>query len=79
MAGLELRLVDYDNAVANNRQLQHPSQLTEEHDRFFQAWNKSGSVKRAVFSALPKSALKQEVKCVLARLDLRKRARGTSQ
>lgn len=78
MAGLELRPVDYDNAVANNRQLQHPSQLTEEHDRFFQAWNKSGSVKRAVFSALPKSALKQEVKCVLARLGLRKRGGGDS-
>jgi coenzyme F420-reducing hydrogenase beta subunit len=73
MAGLELRHVDYDNAIANNRQLQHPSPLTEGHDRFFQEWGKSGSVKRAVFAAMPKTALKQEVKCVLARLGLWKR------
>lgn len=76
MAGLELRSVDYDKAVANNRQLQHPSALSEERVRFFQTWNKCGSVKRAVFSAMPKSALKQEVKCVLARLGLWKHSRG---
>jgi coenzyme F420-reducing hydrogenase beta subunit len=72
MAGLELRPVDYKNAVANNQQLQHPSLLTKEHNRFFQAWSKSESFRRSVFEAMPGAVLKQEVKCLLSRLGLRK-------
>lgn len=67
MASLELREVDYLNAVANNRQLQHPTEVTPERVKFFSAYERTGSVRKAVFAAWPKRALKQRIKEVFSR------------
>lgn len=71
MAGLELKPVDYWNAVSFNAQLSHPSQKTAQHDVFFSKLYQTGSVKRAVFAVFPKRCLKEDVKAMLDYLGLR--------
>ncbi len=70
MAGLKLREVDYANAVANNRQLRHPTEVTPERGKFFSFYERTGSVRKAVLAVWPKRAMKQRVKEVLVRIGL---------
>lgn len=65
MAGLQLQPVDYSNALANNHQLRHPTEMTPEHDIFFRGLKEKGSVKKAVFAVWPKRCLKQDAKAFL--------------
>lgn len=73
MADLDLLPVDYENAVAHNHQLEHPSLKDEGHDRFFEALLSGGSVRSASLHAYPGYCAKQTVKSVLARFGIVRR------
>lgn len=67
MAGLELRPVNYANAVASNHQLQYPSKMTPKREKFFSSYQKKGSVKKTVRALWPKKVLKQWAKAMLVK------------
>lgn len=71
-AGVELRSVDYQNAVAHNHQLQHPSEITPEREVLFSKLNSGSSFKAAVFAAYPQYCLKQKAKGALGHLGIRR-------
>lgn len=70
MAALELRHVDYENALAVNTQLRRPTEKTLDHDLFFSQLDKTESVKKAVLAIWPKRCFKQDVKAVLIKMGL---------
>ncbi len=67
-AGVELRPVDYENAVEHNGQLQHPSEKPAVREALFNRIECGSTFKSAVFAAYPKYCLKQEIKGILSRL-----------
>jgi len=67
---LELRAVDLDNAVANNRQLAYPSVLSPKREKFFKSLEEGKSFKAATFAVFPKMIVKQEIKRILIALHL---------
>lgn len=66
-ARVNLLPVDYANAVRSNAQLHSPTKMGDEREVFFTRYEKAGSVRKAVFAALPRESLKQLVKGVLHR------------
>lgn len=72
ITGLELKSVNYENAVANNHQLRHPSVKEKSHDVLFSKLDSGSSFRTAVFSAYPKYCLKQDLKGLLVHIGLRK-------
>ncbi len=69
-AGLELFDVDIDQAVAANHQLRHPSEKAPAREHFFEVYERTGSVDKAVFTSLPKECMKQGLKGLLIRLHI---------
>lgn len=69
-ADLELFPVDYENAVAHNHQLEHPSAKDKGHDKFFRALLTGGSVRSASLRAYPRYRIKQTAKAALAKLGI---------
>lgn len=76
MSGMELVDVDLDNAVANNRQLSHPSALTPKREKFLKMIQSGKSFKFTTLAVLPKMVIKQKIKHILLKLHLLK-PRGT--
>lgn len=73
MANLNLLPVDYEHAVANNHQLEHPTQMDEGHDIFFKALLSGKTVRQASFRAYPSYRAKQWVKACLYHFGMRRR------
>lgn len=69
MADIHLQSVDLTKAVANNHQLEHPSDLPKGRDVFFKKLQK-GKFNRLVFQQLPKQCLRQDVKQLLLKLKI---------
>ena len=62
--------VDLENAVQRNHQLRHPSELPQERKKFFKDLRKGKSFKQAVFSAYPKTCIRQNIKELLIKTKL---------
>lgn len=71
MGKLHLFDVDYANAVAHNAQLHSPTELTGRRDVFFKRYHRTGSVKKAVFAALPTASMKAKAKRILSQIHSR--------
>lgn len=69
MADVHLQSVDLTKAVANNHQLEHPSDLPKGRNMFFKKLQK-GKFNRLVFQQLPKQCLRQDVKQLLLKLKI---------
>lgn len=74
-AGVVLKPVNYENAVAHNHQLQHPSIRDKSHDILFSKLGSGSSFCSAVFAAYPKYCFRQEIKGLLVSLGLKKSGR----
>ena len=71
-ADLQLRDVDYENAVKANHQLNHPA-VEKEGRRVFLKMLKDGkTVKQAARRTIPQEIIKQDVKDILIRLGIKK-------
>lgn len=66
IAKLYLKEVDLENAVEANEQLKRPSNIPKERKKFFDEYEKSKSVKKAVLMCYPKRCIKQMIKSILS-------------
>ena len=62
--------VNIENAIQCNHQLRHPSDCPKNRKKFFDDLRKGKSFKQAVFSAYPKTCIKQSVKELLIKMKL---------
>lgn len=69
-ANVELKDVDLDEAVKNNKQLKQPSIMLESRKSFFESIINGKSFNREVFKRFPKECVKQDVKSFLIKLKL---------
>lgn len=70
-ADLILKDVDINNAVANNKQLEHPSVKPIKYDRFFKSLKSGTSYNKSIFKAYKKQYIKQLIKKALIKCKLR--------
>lgn len=70
--GLHLECVDIENAIKNNHQLYEPSHAPQMRDFFFKKIENGKKFNRLVFQCFPKTCLKQDIKCILIKIGLRK-------
>lgn len=62
--------VDCDESIQKNKQLQHPSPIPQEREKFFDDLNKGIKFNVAVMRAYPKECLKQNIKSLLISVKL---------
>lgn len=67
---LELFDVDIENAIANNHQLQSPSEKGHERVKFMRTFLRSNSFRKAAIVSLPKIAIKERIKTLLISLHI---------
>ena len=65
IADLEIFDVDAEKAIKGNRQLQKPSPITEEYNRFMKSMKKYRRFSLAVAAAEPRKCLRQDIKTLL--------------
>ena len=65
LASLHLEDVDVERAVANNRQLNKPSNMPKERNRFFQKVASKNSFTKAVSMCYPRTCFRQDIKSIL--------------
>lgn len=70
IADLEIFDVDAEKAIKGNRQLQKPSPITEEHNRFMKSMKKYRRFSLAVAAAEPRKCLRQDIKTLLYKLKI---------
>lgn len=70
IADLEIFDVDAEKAIKGNRQLQKPSPITEEHNRFMKSMKKYRRFSLAVTVAEPRKCLRQDIKTLLYKLKI---------
>lgn len=70
MANLHLEAVDVIKAVANNRQLTHPSPKPAKYDTFFDTLRKTRNFSKAVKKAYPDFCLRQDIKTILVKFKI---------
>ena len=66
-----LKKVDIRKAAQSNRQLNKPSVIPKERERFFAVFKKSNSFKKAIKTCYPKFYVKQKIKKALILLHVR--------
>lgn len=74
ISDVHLESVDLNKAVANNHQLEHPSDLPKGRKMFFEKLPK-GKFNRIVFQQFPKQCLRQDVKQLLLKLKIIRRGK----
>lgn len=72
-ADMVLLDVDKDGAVKHNQQLQHPSQIPQARDAFFEDLIRGKSFRKLVKQAYPKQYLRQRIKAILLALGIMKK------
>lgn len=70
MARMDLKEVDLENAIANNRQLSYPTVLSSKRKKFFCLIEKGTSFKTSTFKVIPKLIIKQRIKGILSLIHL---------
>lgn len=70
-ADLILKDVDINNAVANNKQLEHPSVKPVKYDSFFKSLKSGTSYNKSICKAYKKQYIKQLIKKILIKCKLR--------
>lgn len=67
-SNLKLFDVDYENAVENNKQLNHPSSIPIEREKFFRLIKSNNKFKLTAAKCFPQLAVKQGIKKILIHL-----------
>ena len=71
-SNIHLESVDVERAIANNRQLNHPSTKPEERTLFFATLQKKKNFNKAVKKCYPKTCFRQSIKAFLINAKLRR-------
>lgn len=70
ISNLHLYDVDIDKAIANNKQLKQPSEMTKRYYKFYDSILKGGSFSQSVYKAYFSKCVKQDIKNVMYRYHL---------
>jgi len=77
-AEIHLEDVDIARAIANNRQLNRPSEKPAEYESFYRTLEKKRSFSKAVAKCYPKDCFRQRIKALLIRTKIISRGKDTN-